>query len=100
MHWCFGRRGQDWNGKNDYYVFVRYYDEQFEAFIESAEKVIKDVNARLKEEKKRGVKEWAPRWYLSSNIKKHKYKWRAFSRFHKFFNDTEIDKIIKSVRLT
>ncbi len=85
--WPIGKNYKKWNGKYDYYVFVRYYDEKFEAFIESAERVINDVDIRLKEEKKRGVKEWAPRWYLPRNMKDYKNKWRYFSVLHRIFTD-------------
>jgi hypothetical protein len=97
-HWIINKNYQDWNGKNDYYVFVRYDGEKFEAFLESAYHVIKDVDAKQEEKKKRGLAKWAPCWYLPKGSEKSKAKslWRILSRFSPMFpflkEMTETDK--------
>ncbi len=55
-----------WRGPDNYYVFVRYLADQgrFEAFLESSEHVIVDADGRVAQDRARGVKDWAPCWYL------------------------------------
>jgi hypothetical protein len=81
--WPISKHYKDWNGKNDYYVFVRYVNEKFEAFLEPANRVIKDVNAIQEEDKKRGLAEWTPCWHLpkDAGMPKSQSRWRLFSRF-------------------
>jgi len=38
--WIIGDNYKQWLDDNNYYVFVRYYDEKFEAFLESSENVV------------------------------------------------------------
>ena len=84
-HWPIGKAYRDWNGENDYYIFVRYYDERFEAYLESAQNVILQVTNKQKEARKRGLAEWAPCWYLpkTDKIPKPKIQWRFYSMFHR-----------------
>jgi hypothetical protein len=82
--WPIGKTYRAWNGENDYYIFVRYYDEQFEAFLESAQNVILQVTRRQKEARKRGLREWAPCWHLphKDRVSKPKLQWRYLAKFH------------------
>jgi hypothetical protein len=94
--WPISEHYEDWNGKNDYYVFVRYVgNEKFEAFLEPANRVIKDVNAVQEEEKKRGLVKWAPCWYLpkDAGIPRSQLRRRFFSRFHRLPQEGEITKL-------
>jgi len=97
--WPISEHYQDWNGKNDYYVFVRYVDnEKFEAFLEPAYRVIKDVDDVVEDTRKRGLAKWAPCWYLpkTAGIPKAQLRWRFFSRFHRLPSMEEITKSEKS----
>lgn len=79
--WIVGKNYKQWHGDYNYYVFVRYYNEKYEAFLESSENVIKQVNNNVEQLKKRGLKDWLC-WRLprkSSPIQK--VQWRMFSRF-------------------
>ena len=64
--WPVGERYLDWAGKNHYYVFVRYLkrEERFEAFLEPARRVAKQVSENVQKERERGLKAWAPCWFL------------------------------------
>lgn len=55
--WPVGSRYKELDGKNNYYVFVRYLKKEFrfEAFLESGERVTKQVADRVKEEKTSGL---------------------------------------------
>jgi hypothetical protein len=83
--WPISKNYKDWNGNNNYYVFVRYYDEKFEAFFESSDNVISQVHVKREQAKKRGAKEWAPCWYLPrrTSMPIQKLQWRMLSRFKK-----------------
>jgi hypothetical protein len=96
--WPISEHYDDWNGKNDYYVFVRYVDnEKFEAFLEPAYRVIRDVDAAQEEERKRGLAKWAPCWYLPKDAKipRAKLRWSFFVRFHRLPLVNEITKLDK-----
>ena len=53
--WPIGHRYKNWQGKNNFYVFVRYLkmESRFEAFLETAARVAKEVDP-----------EWVPSWFL------------------------------------
>jgi hypothetical protein len=61
-------------------VFVRYLknEPQFEVFLESSERVVKQVSASVVQEKERGLKEWAPCWHLQSEMDRVKQQWIEF----------------------
>ena len=82
--WPVGKDYKKWNSKQDYYVFVRYYDEHFEAFLAPAKQVIEEVDKCVKDSEKQGYKPWAPCWYLpkiNGKINIEKIKWRMLSKF-------------------
>ncbi len=73
-HWC---------GLHNYYVFVRYLVDKacFQAFLEPSERVAPAVEARVADERARGLKEFAPCWYLPSNgdeIERLRRQWLEF----------------------
>ncbi len=97
--WPIGKSYTEWAGENDYYIFVRYYDEHFEAFLESGKNVIQQVADKQKEARTRGLVEWAPCWNLPKKPIIPKLQWRFFSRFHRLPNNKELTKMEKdSVR--
>lgn len=93
--WPIGKHYQDWTGENDYYIFVRYYDERFEAYLESARNVIHQVKDKQRESRERKLAEWAPCWYLPKGKKAiiPKIQWRFFSRFHRLPNRRELTEM-------
>jgi len=64
--WPISSRFHEFSGHNNYYAFVRYITKGslFEVFLETADKVIIDVDKVLVDTRARGLKEWAPSWYL------------------------------------
>jgi lysine/ornithine N-monooxygenase len=64
--WPVGYRYKDLKGENNYYVFLRYLkdEKRFEAFLETADKVARQVEEEYLRCKKQGYAEWAPSWYL------------------------------------
>ena len=64
--WPVSARYQDWQGERHYYIFVRYLksESRFEAFLESAARVACEATAALEEGRKKGLKDWAPCWFL------------------------------------
>ena len=78
--WPIGKSYEAWNGENNYYVFVRYLKdkERFEVFLESAQYVIKQVNARIAQERVRNLAEWAPCWYLQGEDERLRRQWLEF----------------------
>ena len=96
-HWPIGNDYENWNGKNNYYVFVRYDAEQFEAFMASAEIVIQEVRSKQKEFRKRELKRWAPCWYLPHDKMKTKMQWRLFSRFRQLGNGKTRGQLVPRV---
>ncbi|MFI4919728.1 MAG: hypothetical protein ACHP65_09255 [Legionellales bacterium] len=80
--WIVGADYERWYGDNNHYVFVRYYYEKFEAFLESSENVIQQVKQTIELDRRRGVKDWVPRWHLPrKELPTQKLQWRLFSRF-------------------
>lgn len=85
--WPVGSRYKEWHGRNCFYVFVRYLkeDSRFEAFLESAERVARQVETYEKESERHGYATWAPCWYLPEekrNIQKVKTQWKKFGPGH------------------
>ncbi len=80
--WPVGKQFDIWQGNNNYYVFVRFLkaEGRFEAFLEPAKSVAKHLTVRLAEEKERGLKEWAPCWYLQGEEKRLRRQWLSFGR--------------------
>src|SRR3972149_2764550 len=61
-----GTRYEEWRGDNNFYVFVRFLrdESRFEAFLESAGVVARQVRADIERFQARGLKDWAPCWAL------------------------------------
>ena len=78
--WPVGKHYDAWRGKNNYYVFVRFLraERQFEAFLESANRVADHLAVRSSKEKERGLKQWAPCWYLQGEEQRLRQQWLAF----------------------
>ncbi len=80
--WIVSNNYQHWHGDGNYYIFVRYFNEKFEVFFESSENVIQRVNKYVRHSKKRGLKDWAPRWNLDRDpFPMQKVQWRKFFNF-------------------
>jgi hypothetical protein len=69
-----------WRGRHNFYVFVRFLKSElrFEAFLESANRVAEHLACRVADEKKRGLKEWAPCWYLAGEEDRVRRQWDEF----------------------
>jgi len=80
--WPIGTHFNDWCDRNNYYVFVRYLqgEGRFEAFLETAKRVAEQLTTRLADEKERGLKEWAPCWYLQKEQSRLRRQWLEFGR--------------------
>jgi hypothetical protein len=78
--WPVGKRYEEWHGENNYYVFVRFLNAQgrFEAFLEPASSVAEQLTVRLAKDKDRGLKEWAPCWYLQGEEERLRRQWFEF----------------------
>jgi hypothetical protein len=68
--WPVGQKWQSWTGENNVYVFLRYNRvlKGFECFLERSDEVRASVSKTVEYDKARGVKEWAPSFYLKSGI--------------------------------
>jgi len=64
--WPISSRFHEFSGPNNYYAFVRYITKGclFEVFLETADNVIRGAETVIADTKERGLKEWAPSWYL------------------------------------
>ena len=80
MFWIVGKHHASWRGPNNYYVFVRYVKAagRFEAFLETSERVSAEVSAWMAKKKQRGLKEWAPCWFLPDDIDRLRQQWDNF----------------------
>lgn len=80
--WIVGSNYKQWHNDNNYYVFVRYDGEKFEAFLESSENVIQNINDNIERSRKRGLRDFAPCWHLPrKRLPAQKLQWRMLSRF-------------------
>ena len=82
--WPVGKAYDAWRGRNNYYVFVRYVkaEGRFEAFLEPANRVAVHLDLRLTRDKERGVKEWAPCWFLAGEEKRLRKQWHVLGQKH------------------
>ena len=81
--WPINNKYESINGKDVYYVFVRYLkkEKHFEAFLEPANKVIVQARKNQEDERKRDLKKWAPAWFLpkdEKNLNRVKQQWLDF----------------------
>jgi len=80
--WPTSRHDKCLKGQRGFYVFLRYLPEEkrFEAFLEDADEVAKQVKKNQEDYKKRGYKEF-PYWALPSSdseIKKFRDRWESW----------------------
>jgi len=81
--WPTGMPDKCLRGPNAYYVFVRYDKEQgrFEAFIESADQVVDQINKNLDDQRQRGRKLF-PYWHLpwedDEKVEEYARAWRRW----------------------
>ena len=82
--WPIGKKFADWVGPNNFYVFLRFDKKlgQFEIFLESSGEVVKNCAAGVKEEKEKGLKQWAPCFYPRNGFERLKAQWEAFPELH------------------
>ncbi len=83
--WPLGQGYKRWQGEKNFYVFVRYLKREgrFEAVLESANQVAKDVEAAVEESRQRGNKDWAPWWPLpkdASERERVRRQWLEFGQ--------------------
>ena len=80
--WPIGKKYKDWVGNNNFYVFVRYNPSTrtLEGFLASSEEVALSVVQSRKEEKQRGLKEWAPCFYSKADLGRLKGQWDEFGK--------------------
>jgi hypothetical protein len=78
--WPINKSCDTWQGPSNYYVFVRYLKDEarFEVFLESSERVAKQVADRMVQDKERGAAEWAPCWYLQGENERLQRQWLEF----------------------
>lgn len=81
--WPVGAGYKRWPGESNFYVFVRFLpkESRFEAFLESANRVFKEVQRDLEGFKARGLKDWAPCWALPKDIKEYERLQRQWQDF-------------------
>jgi len=85
--WPISARYNQFSGPGNFYVFVRYLkaEARFEAFLETADRVIADSRAAADEARRRGNKEWAPWWPLPKDedaIQRVRRQWHEFGPDH------------------
>jgi hypothetical protein len=81
--WPIGTTYHRWCGPHNHYAFVRYLagEGRFEIFLESADRVVPAVDARVADEKTRGLKDFSPCWYLPSDdqeVERLRSQWLQF----------------------
>jgi hypothetical protein len=81
--WPIGKHYEDWRGENCWYGFARYLesDLRFELFLETAERVARQVAENTARDQERGNVEWQPCWYLPKNdteLARVQKQWREF----------------------
>ena len=69
--WPVGYSYKKLNGRNNYYVFLRYLNKkgQFEAFLEAADRVVRRAAKNYSRYKNEGYAEFAPCWHLPKDEK-------------------------------
>ncbi len=78
--WPVSKHFDSWVHRNNYYVFVRYIPKQnrFEAFLESSIAVATHLRKRIEYEQSKGLKEWAPCWFLDGREEVLAAQWKHF----------------------
>ena len=81
-----GKGYERWLGENNFYVFVRFLpkESRFEAFLESANRVSKEVQSDLEKFRARGLKDWVPCWALPKDAKEYERLQRQWQEFGQF----------------
>jgi len=80
--WPVGYNYESLNGKNNFYVFLRFIEKnnQYEIFLDSSDNVATSINERSKIKKDKNGK-FPPCWYLpknSKNVDNLKNQWYNF----------------------
>ena len=80
--WTVGKKYNDWVGRNNYYVLVRYNPNTstLEAFLASSEDVARNAGQGLEYAKQRGLKEWAPCFNPKGDLDRLKAQWNGFGK--------------------
>ena len=81
--WPLGKKFREFHGSDNYYVFVRWLpsESSFEAFLETADRVIQDASRAIEASRKRGNKEWSPWWPLpkdAASVDRVRKQWQDF----------------------
>jgi hypothetical protein len=81
--WPIGQKFREYRGPHNYYVFARWIpaESRFEAFLETADRVIEDTSLAMEASRKKGNKEWSPCWPLpkdSSLVERLRRQWHEF----------------------
>lgn len=81
--WPIGKKFREWRGSDNYYAFVRWLpaESRFEAFPETADRVIDDASRAIEAERKKGHKEWSPCWPLPKDavsVERLRKQWQDF----------------------
>jgi hypothetical protein len=80
--WPVGKKYGEWIGKNNFYVFLRYNHKigSFEVFLASSQEVADQCEEGRRQERERGLKEWAPCFYPRGELERLKKQWQEFGR--------------------
>ncbi len=78
--WPISANYEQWRGPNNFYIFLRYNnaEHRFEAFAESSIRVITRVKRERSEEIRKGLKPWAPCFYLRNQADLLARQWQDF----------------------
>jgi hypothetical protein len=81
--WPVGAGYERWLGESNFYVFVRLLSKEsrFEAFLEQADVVARQVRIDLEKFRARGLKDWAPCWSLTKDereLERLRRQWAEF----------------------
>jgi hypothetical protein len=75
--WPVSSRFSAWVGRDNYYAFLRYLkrERRFEVFLEHADQVANEVADRIVVNRKKGLADWTPCWYLPEHHEKLSRQW-------------------------
>jgi hypothetical protein len=78
--WPVSTRYESWRGPGRYYVFLRFDARagRFDAFLEGADRVVENARAGRENDKRRGVRPWAPAFQLKDQVDRLRDQWERF----------------------